>query len=1304
MSGGKGGGTTTTTQSVPKWVEDEYKYVTGEAKDIYKNTSFTPYTGEFTAPLSTTQQAGITNVNNAQGMALPAYGYGMGLTAQGGQGVTPAFSQAGLQPYMSPYLNSVVGSTMANINEQNASQRNALAGSAISKGAYGGDRYGIQQGELARQQGLSTGQTLSNLLQSGYGQALGQYNQNIAQQQADQQRKLAAGAQFGQLGTGAQNAALSGAQAQLMAGAQEQATKQAQDQALYNQFLQQQAYPFQKTSWLANIAEGIGSQSGGTSSTTGPSQSSAGSIIGPALSAASMFMWSDERLKEDKEVVGKTFDGQPIYKYRMKDGSAPQLGLMAQDVEKSHPDAVREVNGYKQVNYDAATEDAAERGHFASGGLVPMGFADGGAPQFGMMPYVGLAKGLGYIPQANIPVGKSTIPKPPPAPPQDNTASQIMKGLNAMPQGAKDAMKTGLGFGESAASKALGEMGKKGDFSGLTMDKLKLPDFNPSADPAAYADPSLMESIKSGLSGIFGMADGGVVPRGHYDGGGPVSETPAADELRALMAQKDETIVVPVKTPQGVVPVEVPKETVTPPARTLGGYKKASEVATGNDVYAQLHPEFSPKFRQFIEEANKQGMPISPGSLYRSPQQQAGLVADKAANRRGAYQGLPVANPYESGHNYGVAGDFAGYKPEYRDKLAAIAQNIPGLVYGGEFNDPLHVQLGRNFGQLKNLAYDESGKFNPNFQLPEGFVAGVAGKSPIQTASAPSGSGVAGAIDPDMPSRNARPAGFVVPPADWTKKGLGERLMDTEGPSRTLLERVTGSPMSDEAKMGLFAAGLGMMASRGRHLGQQIGEGGLGGLQTYYNALANKQAQEKQQADIGFKERETAVSEKRVGIEEKTKNLEALKFWQSRFIPIPTATGVVYRDTVNGTEIPEAEYQRQLQAIIRQYGLSPAEAGASTAAPSGQPQVSPPIKMEQPKVTTGEPKPEPTTAPKTAEPKPEVGKPEAGKPEQPPVNADVFKNVHPDYNPDILRNKAVEQERIAANAQRIKDDKAEASARAQAKYYREEADKIMAGDKNVRFMDGSVGPIPELASAKNARVADEEFSKKQAENKSKFTEEAATHLKSYESQKALTQNLINVYQKVELNRLSEAKADMIGIMKEIPGIRNFVDDYMKAQQAGNDLAMKEAVTLAFKAISENQANKAPATALREALLTVSQPNMAAGAKYALLTGQLARAEYDKDMFEAWIKSGKKGDHDVFMQKFREEHPYENYEKEVVNGTKYFAGMSKGDIEVLRNKRSTETASSAPPSSGGNHTQKDIDEAKAEIERRKQGRP
>ena len=61
-------------------------------------------------------------------------------------------------------------------------------------------------------------------------------------------------------------------------------------------------------------------------------------------------------LKEDIEPVGTLFDGTPVYGYRYKGAGAYHIGLMAQDVEKTNPDAVIEINGYKAVDYRAATE------------------------------------------------------------------------------------------------------------------------------------------------------------------------------------------------------------------------------------------------------------------------------------------------------------------------------------------------------------------------------------------------------------------------------------------------------------------------------------------------------------------------------------------------------------------------------------------------------------------------------------------------------------------------------------------------------------------------------------------------------------------------------------------------------------------------------------------------------------------------------------------------------------------------------------------------------------------------------------
>lgn len=430
----------------------------------------------------------------------------------GSQAINPQqFSQQAINQYMSPYMSNVVGQTMKAQAQQNAQQRQALTGDAIRAGAFGGDRAGIAQANLAYQQNLANQQTIANLLQGGYGQALGAFQQQqgvnlqaeqanrAAQQQLAQQamaigqqgygqqmgaaqqmaglgqalygqgmtgaqtlsglgqtqygQQIGAGqaaAQLGQqlygqgitgaqflqglggqgfqqqlaaaqqqqaigqglaglqfqtgqslqglgaqqaqlayqnaaqqaqlaqqgynmgantsqalagLGTGSQAAALQGAQAMMGAGQMQQQTEQAGKQALYNQFLQEQSYPFQTTQFLANIAMGTGALSGSTTSTTTPSA------------------WSDRRLKENVRKVGETEKGLPIYKFRYKgeDKDQTHIGYMADEVEKKHPDAVGEKDGYKYVNYDKVNARESMGGAVHDGGLGRAAFAYGGA-------------------------------------------------------------------------------------------------------------------------------------------------------------------------------------------------------------------------------------------------------------------------------------------------------------------------------------------------------------------------------------------------------------------------------------------------------------------------------------------------------------------------------------------------------------------------------------------------------------------------------------------------------------------------------------------------------------------------------------------------------------------------------------------------------------------------------------------------------------------------------------------------------------------------------------------------------------
>lgn len=129
---------------------------------------------------------------------------------------------------------------------------------------------------------------------------------------------------------------------------------------------QRRGIPVQALSLLAQIGTpiaGLGSQTNGTTNET---QQMAGANQFAALAGGIgnllKFMPSDMRLKEDIALVGQLFDGTPVYGYRYKGAPAYHIGLMAQDVEKAVPGAVIEINGYKAVDYRAATENSRKMG------------------------------------------------------------------------------------------------------------------------------------------------------------------------------------------------------------------------------------------------------------------------------------------------------------------------------------------------------------------------------------------------------------------------------------------------------------------------------------------------------------------------------------------------------------------------------------------------------------------------------------------------------------------------------------------------------------------------------------------------------------------------------------------------------------------------------------------------------------------------------------------------------------------------------------------------------------------------------
>jgi hypothetical protein len=432
-----------------------YKYLTEQGKTLQQQP-YQPYTGQMVAELNPIQQQGIAQAQQYAQTAQPYYQGAAAGTLGAMQGYTPQGFQQGVGGYMSPFIQN----SLDLLSNQQAQQRQELLGKTIASGAFGGDRGKIAQAALMGQQNLATGQ----LLQQNYQDAAKNYLASLGAQGA-------LSAQLGQLGTQAQTAGLTGAQAVTQAGGTPYQLEQAKLAAQYGQFAQGQAYPFQTLGYLANIASGLGAGQGGTSSTTSPGPNILGQAFGTALALGSLP--SDRRLKDDVEEVGKTFDGQPIYSFKYKGDNTTHIGLMAQDVEKKHPEAVGLASGYKIVDYDKATEDAAERGKFylggaSMGGLVPAGqdrqpYATKGSvsltpyeddPLSQLMDQYAKLQMAKYIPDLRLSGEGMGIPKPP-AEYKDET-SEYIKGIQAMPELQKSRLAKNLGSAYSSLQSFLG--------------------------------------------------------------------------------------------------------------------------------------------------------------------------------------------------------------------------------------------------------------------------------------------------------------------------------------------------------------------------------------------------------------------------------------------------------------------------------------------------------------------------------------------------------------------------------------------------------------------------------------------------------------------------------------------------------------------------------------------------------------------------------------------------------------------------------------------------------------------------------
>lgn len=137
------------------------------------------------------------------GMGGAAFGQGMNFAQDAGMGANAALGyaprnvsagtlpQVDMAQYMNPFTKGVIDPTMNELNRQEKLQANNLAGDATSQGAFGGDRFAIQQAENNRNFDTQRAGVLGQLNQANFNNAqsmaTSDLNRTLAARQGNQQ-------------------------------------------------------------------------------------------------------------------------------------------------------------------------------------------------------------------------------------------------------------------------------------------------------------------------------------------------------------------------------------------------------------------------------------------------------------------------------------------------------------------------------------------------------------------------------------------------------------------------------------------------------------------------------------------------------------------------------------------------------------------------------------------------------------------------------------------------------------------------------------------------------------------------------------------------------------------------------------------------------------------------------------------------------------------------------------------------------------------------------------------------------------
>lgn len=773
-------------------------------------TPYQQYGGERIAGFSPDQLAAFQGVRNLQGVAGDLYNQATGAAQNVLGALNPSQFTQNVQQYINPYLGNVAAATMANLGQQQARERSDLTSRAIRSGALGGDRAGMERAELARTQGLASGQTLGNLLQQGYQSAADQYNKALGY-------GLTGATTLGGLASQGQQTALQALQGLLGTGGQQQSLAQAQNDVNYQNFLQQQAYPYQQLSWLSGIVGANAPNMGGTASSTGTSvgqqfqaQPSLGSQVMGGLTtlgglAAPMLANAIAPGLGSALGAGMGAMGYNFLPRGFADGGSVDDMAMGQLMDRNTVEPDLTINPYPEMR--------------ASGGSVGSSITDPliREKMFGMLPYGGMTSSISpELIAMNRPQGW----KPP----------QLMEMKEPKFEKVEQRPTAIQGF----------TSGLKAALSPKTEER----------KPAAYG----------GFQGGYGYA-----PRfGGYGKGAGFSPF-AANRSMSMASGSDNLVPNPAGGP------DVPASQLAFMQGQQPAPSTTQEPAPQNQPQNQQQG-FSPQLGMLLQSlfgggggfgagfgGYGKGQGFNPfGRMYAS----GGSVRPGYKDGLTVEDYLPALAMGESGGNedpYRVIGP----KTKYGRAL--------GKYQVTEANVPAWAEEA-GFGRLtpdEFLANDKAQEAIARMKFAEYMnKSGLQGDAAAREASKmwfggegykknPNAKDVLGTSINEYENRFMKNLGRG---GDMPKAGFGDNVvaMDRgdEEAAPTAKTDEGGFKITPEMQLGIISAGLGMLANRSPFMGVGVGEGGLKGVEAYMQA-----AQQKRAADVAASQMENVKSE-----------------------------------------------------------------------------------------------------------------------------------------------------------------------------------------------------------------------------------------------------------------------------------------------------------------------------------------------------------------------------------------------------------------------------------------------------------